>query len=58
MNRFFMLWFIFPADNESDGGYDPTFLTSLRSAVRGGRGGDLSAPEFGDVNLNSDVETG
>ncbi|XP_048756355.2 uncharacterized protein LOC125667072 isoform X5 [Ostrea edulis] len=44
-------------DNESDGGYDPTFLTSLRSAVRGGRGGDLSAPEFGDVNLNSDVET-
>jgi hypothetical protein len=57
-----MLCFVFLADNESDGGYDPTFLTSLRSRARGGggNGGDFSAPEFegGDDSLKSDVETG
>uniref|UniRef100_A0A8W8L7H2 RabBD domain-containing protein n=1 Tax=Magallana gigas TaxID=29159 RepID=A0A8W8L7H2_MAGGI len=36
-------------DNESDTGYDPNFLTSLRSGSRrgGGGGGGFSAPEDG-----------
>eukprot|EP00105_Crassostrea_gigas_P035123 XP_019919271.1 PREDICTED: uncharacterized protein LOC105319247 isoform X4 [Crassostrea gigas] len=45
----YTLWRTLLADNESDTGYDPNFLTSLRSGSRrgGGGGGGFSAPEDG-----------
>ncbi|XP_052719615.1 uncharacterized protein LOC128191529 isoform X6 [Crassostrea angulata] len=45
----YTLWRTLLADNESDTGYDPNFLTSLRSGSQrgGGGGGGFSAPEDG-----------
>lgn len=61
-------WFpvLSSADNESDTGYDPNFLTSLRSGSRrggGGGGGGFSAPEDGGrdeeiLGANSEGEPG
>ena len=45
--------FLFPADNESDSGYDPSFLTNLRSGGMGGGGGS-SAPEDGGQDNEED----
>lgn len=54
--------FLSSADNESDTGYDPNFLTSLRSGSRRG-GGGFSAPEDGGrdeeiLSANSEGEPG